>query len=126
MREDGDRDLLRTALRESAEEIGTEEGDIEVLGPLPPVLTRGDVIIYPWVGRIQLPYLFKLNEHEVERILYLPLSRLLEEGVQPVEVDIGMLRVKSIGIRVDNELVWGATAKILDQLVGCFKAFATK
>ncbi len=124
MREGHDLTLLDTALRESAEEIGTLASDIEVLGPLPPVLTRGDVVIYPWVGRLGFPYSFKINQHEVEKVLYLPLVRLIEEGLAPVEVEIGPMKVKSIGITVDKELVWGATAKILDQLRDCFKSFA--
>lgn len=64
--EEDDRDLMQTALRESAEEIGTKSVDIDVLGPLRPVLTRGDVIIYPWVGALEFPYPFKLNANEVD------------------------------------------------------------
>ena len=117
LKEDEDPDLLATALREAREEIGTRESDVEVLGRLTPVITGGSgVVIYPWVGKLTFPYPFVLNDMEVDRLLFLPVHRLLEEGLQPVSVPVGTVDVKSIGIVVDDELVWGATAKMLDEL----------
>ncbi|MBY0372276.1 CoA pyrophosphatase [bacterium] len=114
--EAGDASLMHTALRESQEEIGTDPKHIEVLGTLAPVQTHQGVTIYPWVGKLTLPYLFTPNPTEVEKILYLPLQMLLERGLEPVTVQVGQLGVKSEGIYVGEELVWGATARILGSL----------
>ncbi len=112
-----DRNLLDTALRESEEEIGTKAADIEVLGTLEPVLTRGNILIHPWVAKLEFPYDFKVSAAEVAQLLFLPLEVLLTEGLKTVEVNVGEYTVASIGIHVDGELVWGATARLLEQLI---------
>ncbi len=111
-----DPSLLATALRETWEEIGMRSEHIRVLGGLSPIQTLGDVWIYPWVGEMTFPYPFALNPTEVDRLLFLPVRRLLEEGLKPVTVPIEGRKVKSIGIELDGELVWGATAKMLEEL----------
>lgn len=116
IREQADRTLLETALREADEEIGLKPSDVETLGSLDPVITRNNVIIYPWVGRLSLPYEFRLNPAEVDRLLFLPLDKLLTEGLKEVEVPVRGFKVTSIAIEVDGELIWGATARILEQL----------
>ncbi|MCB0418544.1 MAG: CoA pyrophosphatase [Bdellovibrionaceae bacterium] len=114
--EAGDEDSLQTALRECEEEIGLIKQDIEVLGALPLVHTRGAVPIFPWVARTNFPAELLVSEGEVEQVLYLPLAQLLQEGLQPVTVEAKDYKVQSIGIRVSNELVWGATARVLQHL----------
>ena len=111
-----DESLKRTALRESMEEVGTHDKDIDVWGSLPMVTTRGALPIQPWVGRLRLPYPFVPCADEVDRILYLPLRQLIQEGLKPCEVRVGGMRVQSVGIHVSGELVWGATAKVLQEL----------
>ena len=120
--EDGDCSLVDTALRESLEEIGTRPADIEVLGPLPLVTTRGNIQIFPWVGRLELPYPFNVNPDEVEKILHLPLTRLLDEGMGMTDVGVGGATFRSVSITVDGELVWGATARMLQLLRETFLA----
>jgi 8-oxo-dGTP pyrophosphatase MutT (NUDIX family) len=117
-----DRNLLDTALRESEEEIGTKASDVEILGTLEPVLTRGNILIHPWVSKIELPYSFTVNSAEVAQLLYLPFETLIAEGLKPVDVNVGEYTVASIGISVDGELVWGATARLLEQLVERLKS----
>ncbi|MBI4403230.1 MAG: CoA pyrophosphatase [Deltaproteobacteria bacterium] len=112
-----DRDLYQTALRECEEEVGLRRQDVDLIGRLDPVATREkDILICPWIGKFVLPYSFRINEVEVEKIFFLPLDRLIQEGLRPVNVKVGSLVFQSIGISVDGELVWGATARILKQL----------
>ena len=112
-REPEDKDLRHTALRESQEEIGLEPGAVEVLGMLEPVRAR-KVFIAPWVGLIRLPYSFTLNPNEVDRLLYLPLTRLVNEGLSTFEIEEEGFRLKSPGIQIENDVVWGATARMLE------------
>ena len=116
-----DSNLLQTALRESFEDIGTLIEHIEVLGALEPVHTRGDILIQPWVGRLDFPYPFALSTSEVAKLLFLPLDRLLQEGLSKVEIDVGCGHfIQGPGIYVDGELVWGATARMLEMLKATF------
>lgn len=113
-----DETLVDTALREAKEEIGSDSKDIKLLGALSPVTTHQGVEILPIVGSLVGPYPFRPNPAEVEKLLYLPLTQLLDQGLAPVEVRVGNLVVVSEGIHLGADLVWGATAKILQELRG--------
>ncbi|NQW44848.1 MAG: CoA pyrophosphatase [Deltaproteobacteria bacterium] len=123
--EPSDGNLLKTALRETEEEVGLLEKEIQILGNLEPVYTLKDVVIYPWVAKVQFPQELKISEREVERAIFLPLDQLLSEGLKPVEVSVNEkgipFTVSSIGIICENELIWGASAKILEQLYTLLK-----
>ncbi len=114
-KEKTDADVLKTALREAEEEIGLRVSDVEILGKLPLEMTVRNILIFPWVGRIELPYNFILNPREVDKILFLSVDRLIEEGLSPIESP-GKIRGESLGIKVGDELVWGLTARILKKL----------
>lgn len=108
-----DATLLHTALRESEEEIGIKPEQVEVLGTLPPVDTIGRVRIYPWVALLPLPFEFQLSPREVERVILLPVDELLSKGLSDVKVRVENYDVQSEGIYCEQELIWGATARIL-------------
>ena len=50
--EDGDTDLLDTALRESNEEINLNRSDVVSLGNLPYLISRHKIEVHPYVGLI--------------------------------------------------------------------------
>jgi 8-oxo-dGTP pyrophosphatase MutT (NUDIX family) len=123
--EKGDGSLLKTALRETYEEVGIAESAIQVIGKLEPVQTLKDVVIYPWVAKVDFPKEFKFSQDEVERPVFLPLEELIFEGLKPVVVPVSehglTFKVSSVGIVAENELIWGASAKILEQLHSILK-----
>ena len=116
MHETQDPDLRHTALREAQEEVGLDPSHVDVLGLLPPVVTRFGIEIYPWVGVMEFPYPFVPSPVEVDRLLFLPLRRLLDEGLQQVAAPVGAGKLLGPGISVEGELVWGATARMLQVL----------
>jgi 8-oxo-dGTP pyrophosphatase MutT (NUDIX family) len=118
VRDAGDADLLGTALRESAEEIGLAPGAVEVLGALPPVATITGYHITPFVGLIPHPYDFNPSPQEVKRLLTLPVV----EFYPPERWRSGPYVFQGRTTRVcywqnGQEVVWGATARILLNLL---------
>lgn len=111
-----DADLYTTAVRETFEEIGVRKEDIDYLGVLEFTHTLDGIPIFPYVAKIRLPYTFQVNRSEVERLLFLPLERLILEGLTPVEIVVDTRSIRSEGIRIGEDLVWGATARILRAL----------
>ena len=74
VRDSTDPDLLATALRESEEEIGLDPAKAAVWGTLSPVATVTGYWVIPFVALIPCPYDFRLNRHEVQRLLMFPLA----------------------------------------------------
>lgn len=114
--ESRDETLLATALRECQEEVGVPPQGVEILGPLPPVITSFSVLIQPWVGCLPSPLELTPNPSEVERVLWLPVPRLVEEGLTERLVQVRGLTVQTPAIVVGSEVVWGATGRILGLL----------
>jgi 8-oxo-dGTP pyrophosphatase MutT (NUDIX family) len=103
-----DDSLLVTALRETEEELGIERANVDVLGALDDILTITGFTITPWVGWIAPNVEVRPNVTEVARAFAPPLRMFLEPatGEAPWR-----------GWRVDGELVWGATAAIVQDFV---------
>jgi 8-oxo-dGTP pyrophosphatase MutT (NUDIX family) len=115
-RDEGDQDIRATALREAEEEIGLAPEAVQVLGALQPTPTIvTGYAIYPFVGLIEPGNVWRLSAREVAEVLELALDdllagyerrRLLRRGV-PIRTDTYV---------VGDDLIWGATARILADL----------
>jgi 8-oxo-dGTP pyrophosphatase MutT (NUDIX family) len=114
-REEADVTLLDTALRECTEEIGLCAEDVEVLGELDDELTTSsNYVVSTFIAAIPCPYRFKINEEEVEEIIEIPISALIDENClqQDTELLDGKM-VDSYAYYYQGRLIWGATARIL-------------
>jgi 8-oxo-dGTP pyrophosphatase MutT (NUDIX family) len=115
--DDTDADLEVTALREAEEEIGLSRTEVQVLGALQPTPTIATgYAVYPFVGMIEPGRAWTLSPREVAAVLELSLDdlragygrrRLLRRGL-PIRTDTYV---------VGDELIWGATARILADLL---------
>jgi 8-oxo-dGTP pyrophosphatase MutT (NUDIX family) len=116
-RRDPGEQLLETALREAEEEIGLSRDRVQVVGALPPIGTFvTNYKVFPFVGLIDRGLRFEPNPAEVEDVLVVSLDdlragygkrRLTRRGV-PIKTDTYL---------VGEALIWGATARILGELL---------
>ncbi len=114
--EDGE-DLLSTALRESQEEIGLESTDVTVAGALPPVSTVvTGYKVSPFVGVIPPDSRLQANPAEVERILELEIEAL-RDGFEMRRLVRRGIPFRTPTYTVEDDLIWGATARILHDLL---------
>ena len=121
-RQEGDKTLLDTALRESAEEIGLAPSEVEVLGELDDTLTAtSNYVISPFVGLIPWPYQFKVDGWETEEIIEVPISALMDKDSRRQETEIiGGRAITSYFYHYQGKIIWGATARILHQFLEIF------
>lgn len=115
-REEGDRDLLDTALRETQEETGIEAATVEILGKLDDTLTVGsNFVITPFVGWIPYPCKREINHLEIEELLEIPLGFFLSR--QNYWKGNFRYHQKSYESHFylwrEDAVVWGATARII-------------
>jgi 8-oxo-dGTP pyrophosphatase MutT (NUDIX family) len=110
------------ALREAYEEVGVLPADVEVLGRLTPipVIVSGH-LLQPVVGvSVQRPH-FQVATDEVERLIEMPVTRLLQKDAVEWEERMrslppgGMMNVPYFA--VDGARVWGATAMVLAEFI---------
>jgi 8-oxo-dGTP pyrophosphatase MutT (NUDIX family) len=123
-RESCDRTLQDTAIRESAEEIGLQPDDVEVLGELDDELTAtSNYVVTPFVAAMPWPYRFAINAGEVDEIITVPVRSLLEKGcLVPATELLDDAVVDSYAYRYGGLLIWGATARILYGLLSVIAA----
>ncbi len=114
--EPGDADLLATALRETEEEIGLPQSEVEVLGALQPTPTIATgYAVYPFVGLIEPGRNWTLSPREVARVLELSLDDL-RAGYGRRRLHRRGLPVRTDTYVVGDDLIWGATARMLADL----------
>jgi 8-oxo-dGTP pyrophosphatase MutT (NUDIX family) len=119
-RDEDDRTLLDTALRESAEEIGLAPDRVEILGELDDeVSVKTNYIITPFVGLIPWPYQFKVDGEETEEIIEAPILVLQDMGYSHQEIRDGKTVTKYF-YNYQGRVIWGATARILNKFLGIF------
>ncbi|HEU4355184.1 MAG TPA: CoA pyrophosphatase, partial [Actinomycetota bacterium] len=114
----GDADLVATALREAHEEIGLDPSLPEVLGALPAVHTTvSGILVVPFVGMLVDPPVLSIDGRETDEVLTFPVDRLLEaEAVHELERPDGR-RWRGWLYEVDGTTVWGATGRMLHDLL---------
>ncbi len=121
--EKGDTTLADTARRECAEEIGIMPGDVEILGELDDQLSlASNFVISPFVALIPWPHQLKLSKDEIDEIIEVPIPTLLEKGCQQKEREgADGATVAGYSYHYDGNIIWGATARILDQFLELFQ-----
>jgi 8-oxo-dGTP pyrophosphatase MutT (NUDIX family) len=122
-----DPDLVATALRESQEEIGLDPDGVEIVGELDHLATLSSrSAIVPFVGALPARPELSPNPNEVEHILHVPVAELLLEEVYREERwgPDGERRSMHF-FELHGDTVWGATARILHQLL-CVVTGATE
>jgi 8-oxo-dGTP pyrophosphatase MutT (NUDIX family) len=123
--DDDESDLRFTALREAEEEIGLPPDAVELIGALQPTPTIAtNYAVYPFVGLIEPGHEWKPSASEVAAVLELSLDdlrngyerqRMLRRGI-PFRTDVYI---------VGENLIWGATARMLTDLLERLDASAS-
>lgn len=119
--EPGDEDLKATALRESYEEVGLPESEVEIVGELSSSYTRQGTKVTPYVGKVRADMPLKANPDELSALFWFPVRIVMED--QRVRTDIFELMGKEYWAPVykfQDFTVWGFTARVLAQFIEGF------
>ncbi|MBT9166031.1 MAG: putative Nudix hydrolase NudL [Chloroflexi bacterium] len=118
-KDEGDSNLLATALREGFEEIGLRPEAVEILGELDDESTIStSFVVSPFVALIPYPYDFEINREEVEGLVEVPLAVLRDKANFREEVITdGGRTFMAYSYHYGDEVIWGATARILKRFL---------
>jgi 8-oxo-dGTP pyrophosphatase MutT (NUDIX family) len=115
-RDDGET-LVATALREAHEEVGLPPAAVEIVGALAPFGTFvTNYAIYPFVGLIEPGFAWVLGETEVAEVFELSLAALAAAHAMKRLVRKG-IAFRTDVYEVGGHMIWGATARILADLL---------
>ena len=118
-RVDGGETFEAAALREAHEEVALDPSAVQLGGRLDPISTMvSRSFIVPVVGTIDHQPVLRPAAHEVERIMWVPLAELTRLDTFREEIwDFGGERRPIFFFELDDETIWGATARMLHQLL---------
>lgn len=119
-REAADADLAVTAIRETAEEVGLQPSSVEVLGLLDDVPTPTGYIITPVVARLREPATLRPQASEVAEIFFADLPTLRSCHRTDGAREFLGVRYEMHEYPFEGRHIWGATARIIWQLLGLF------
>lgn len=118
-RRDGpEEELLTTALREAEEEIGLTAEGVDLLGALPPIGTFvTNYKVHPFVAAIPPDARLDPSPAEVAQLLRFEASQLRQAFAMRRLIRMG-IPIRTPTYEVGEHLIWGATARILGELLG--------
>jgi 8-oxo-dGTP pyrophosphatase MutT (NUDIX family) len=112
-----DADLTETALREAEEEIGLARDAVTLIGDLPAISTFAtNYLIHPFVGVIPAGQRWRVSPREVDAVLELPLGEL-QQAKTRTKLQRRGISFETDAFILDGHLIWGATYRILADLM---------
>lgn len=110
--------IVQTALREAQEEIGVNPSDVNVIGVLSEFFVMpSNFMVTPVVGYMTKRPDFVPDKIEVVRVLEGDIRRLMpDESITISEIVVAKTyKLRAPHFLIDNEIVWGATAMMLNE-----------
>lgn len=121
--EASDRDAIATALREAKEETGVDPDKLEVLGSLTPLfIPVSNNIVTPVVAWTNKKPAFIHQEEEVVFLFDADIRRFYDTSIvkiKPMRIGDEIIDIKYYDY--DGNVIWGATAMILHELLVIIK-----
>ncbi|MCF1192053.1 CoA pyrophosphatase [Mangrovimonas sp. AS39] len=122
--EEHDDSLMATALRETAEEVGVPEHQIEVLREMTQVyIPPSNYYVYPFIGISKETPRFIKQETEVEELLEITFQDMISDSNVVTEI-VNTSYQKAISVpafKLNGKIVWGATAMMLSEIKDLLK-----
>ncbi|HTY63714.1 MAG TPA: CoA pyrophosphatase [Acidobacteriota bacterium] len=117
MREDNE-DLVKTALRETFEEVGVEQNRIEILGRFHDYLSITKFRVTPFAGFIHGPFTTVRQTREVAEVLLVPFRIFTDPSKLRIEKNIYTNLERDVYFYTyGSHQIWGLTALIIKEFI---------
>ena len=112
-----DDSLASTALRETQEEIGIEQDNIQLVGSLPSLTTNSGYHVTPFIGFVNSTEQVIIDRSEVKVCFEVPFSYVLDSNNFSKQYLVAnRQRHFTYCCAYQNHLIWGATAQMIINL----------
>ena len=114
-----DRDLAHTALRETEEEVGIPQNEVEILKEMSRLyIPPSNFWVHPFMGITQKTPVLVPQEEEVEAVLEVKLEDFMNDSCL-IQEKLSTSYTKEIEVPaflLNGHVVWGATAMMLSEM----------
>lgn len=124
--ENGDKNVMDTAIRETHEEINVGIEKEQVIGELSELFVPvSNFIIHPFIAWLDKKPVFTPDQTEVQSVLEVPLNYLLDPvNVTSKSINTAMgIPLKAPGIIIENQFLWGATAMLMSEFFSILREY---
>ena len=115
-RDPQDTSNIVVALREAQEETALNPFEVQLIGDLPMQKARNGMLVKPVVGLIPPKVELIPQPSEIDRIFFASLQHLMEAPPMPYEVSFAQQKIYFPSMQIEDEVVWGLTARMLVSL----------
>lgn len=117
-KEESDESLVRTAIRETQEEIGVKAIDVKVIGELSTIfIPPSNFWVKPILAYIDYKPDFFVDSREVDQVVPIKIHDLIgNKNIIEKNITIKGQEILTPGYEFEDKWVWGATALMLSEL----------
>ena len=111
--------LREAALRETHEEIGIHHSDIELIGELSLLyIPPSNFMVTPFLGILEKEPVYIPDPREVAEVFSFPVNNLIDiKDIPTTQISLSNgLKLQTPYFNINNKIVWGATAAMLNEL----------
>ncbi len=116
--EESDINLAKTALRENEEELGVRQSEVKLIKELTRIfIPSSNFMVTPYVGFLNSQPSYVPDPIEVKTIIKISIDHLLEDSNITNIIKYNESFKNEIPVfKIDDNIIWGATACILNEL----------
>ncbi len=120
-KDDSDFDLKQTAIRETVEELGLDKSFIEIIKPLSKFyIPPSNFNVQPFLGIYNKQPKFNPCINEVSLVISPLFDDLMNMKVVQSEICVNNKLMPVPSYIIDKQIVWGATAMIINECISLF------
>ncbi|TVR77067.1 MAG: CoA pyrophosphatase [Chitinophagaceae bacterium] len=117
-KEDSDRNIIETAIREFSEETGVSKSNLTIIGSLSELyIPASNFYIYPTIAYSTQRPEMKPDKKEVAYLLEIKVRDLINDNLVKDKKITAVKNFELIApcIEINNEIIWGATAMVISE-----------
>lgn len=109
-----DSSLIDCAMRETYEEVGIQQQQINIIAPLGDWPSVSGFLITAYLGVIDTPVCYNICKNEVAEVIEMPLAYMLElSHYEKIHVTKNNHHYHYYQIAFENKIIWGFTASLM-------------